>query len=38
MVFGNGIGMLRDSEIKQSHGQNIANICRDKGIREAIYY
>ena len=38
MVFGNSIGILRDSEIKQSQGQSIANICHEKGIREAIYY
>jgi len=32
------VGILRDAEIKQGQGQSIANICREKGISEAIYY
>ena len=32
------VGILRDAEIKQGQGQSVANICREKGISEAIYY
>ena len=32
------VGILRDAEIKQGQGQSITNICREKGISEAIYY
>ncbi len=32
------IGILRDAEIKQGKGYSIADICREKGISESIYY
>ena len=32
------VGILRDAEIKQGQGLSVANICREKGISEAIYY
>ena len=32
------VGILRDAGIKQGQGQSVANICREKGISEAIYY
>ena len=32
------VGILRDAEIKQGQGLSVANICREKGISETIYY